>query len=246
MMPSMASKFKSPENELRASLRKIKEGMEEGEKLKHDKETYHTLDEFPEPMEDITKIVRKRRGKKDLSEKQIKHIEHLKKIKHDNWLPGNSGNPAGRPQGSGNRYDPLKQIGMQIAFTNASLILTPKQRKLAKQLGYAPSDVRLVEALMIHLATSSNPNKIALFLERTFGKVPNINIHAEYNASLVQRFKSKLTDSELESIGDGADVLDILLSKLPDVDETDNTHSHPMLNAVDGTVIDETSDDGEK
>lgn len=239
----MTKRKNNPEAELRRSLRRIQEGIEQGEKLKTDKEEYHTLEEFPEPLEDLTKIIRKRPARKELTEKQLKHIEELKKIKHDNWLPGNSGNPAGRPPGSKNRVDPLKQIGMQIAFTNASLTLTPKQKKLAKQLGYAPSDVRLIEALMIHLATSSNPNKIALFLERTFGKVPNINIHAEYNMSLVTRFKSKLTDSELEAIAEGADVLDILLSKLPDVDDGDSKNSNQQNNsAIEGTVIEDNNE----
>lgn len=241
-MPSMAKMRKSPEAELRASIRKIQEGIEEGKKLQTDKSQYHTLEEFPEPLEDPRKVIPKRGYKRTHTEAEIARIEKMKQMKHTNWLPGQSGNPAGRPTGSSNKYDPLKQIGMQLAFTNASLILTPKQRKLAKKLGYAPGDVKLIEALMIHLATSGNPNKIQLFLERTFGKVPNINIHAEYNASLVQRFSNKLTDSELEAIAEGADVLDILLSKLPDVDEVDNVHSmERMDNAVDGTVVDDNA-----
>jgi len=126
---------------------------------------------------------------------------------------GQSGNPNGRPK------DVIKEIGKRIAKSKVGKSLTAKQAQLATDLGFDPEEITLLEHLMLKLATSSNPLKVQLYLERTFGKVPNINLNAEINAQLVIRFKSKFTDSELEQIAGGADALELLLDKLPDVDE---------------------------
>lgn len=129
------------------------------------------------------------------------------------YKPGQSGNPNGRPK------DVVKEIGKMIAARRAGKALTERERKLAEDLDFNPKEITVLEQIMLSLATSKNPLKIALYLERTFGKVPNININAEINAALVTRFRSKFTDAELEDIADGANPMDILLDKLPDVDD---------------------------
>jgi hypothetical protein len=140
---------------------------------------------------------------------QIEHIQQYK------FKPGQTGNPLGRPP------DPVKEIGKRIAAARMDKVLKAEERELATQLGFNAADMTLLEHLMVGLATSRNPMKIELFLKRTFGNVPNININAEVSAQLVSRFKSKFTDSELEAIGDGASAMDILFDKLPDVDQDD-------------------------
>lgn len=132
---------------------------------------------------------------------------------HTRFQPGKSGNPNGRPR------DVVKEIGKMIASRRAGKALTERERKLAEDLDFNPKDITVLEQIMLSLATSKNPLKIALYLERTFGKVPNININAEINAALVTRFRSKFTDAELEDIAEGANPMDILLDKLPDVDD---------------------------
>lgn len=127
---------------------------------------------------------------------------------------GVSGNPSGRPK------DIVKAIGQQIAAKKMGGALKPKQRELAEQMGFNTSDITLLEHLMLNLATSANPAKTALFLERTFGKVANININAEVDAQLVARFRNKFTDSELQAIADGESPMDILFDKLPNIDES--------------------------
>jgi hypothetical protein len=240
----MARKRKDPPSHviLREQLRAIQEGMEEGKRLMNDKDEYHTLEEVPDPLPDIGVILNKKPGKKG---KKLtgSALAIARRNKAKNWVPGQSGNPAGKPVGAKNKNkDPLKQIGLQLAYTNASLTLTPKQKRIAKQLGYAPGDVRLIEALMIHLATSGNPNKIALFMERTFGKVPNINLNAQYSEDLIKRFRSKLTDSELEAIAEGADVLEILFAKLPDADDTESENHFHVPDAIDADIKDVDQD----
>ncbi|MEO6566219.1 MAG: hypothetical protein ABIO63_09305 [Casimicrobiaceae bacterium] len=131
------------------------------------------------------------------------------------FKPGQSGNPLGRPP------DPVREIGKRIAGIKIHKTLKAEDRELAEQMGFDVNDITLLEHLMIGLATSRNPLKIELFLKRTFGNVPNININAEVNMQLVGRFKSKFTDSELEAIGDGASAMDILFDKLPDAEQDD-------------------------
>lgn len=132
------------------------------------------------------------------------------------WKPGQSGNPAGRPKGS---VDPLKEIGRKIAEQRISSGLSIKQQRQLKKLGISFDDTSVLELIMTEMALSSNPAKIAMFLERTFGKVPNVNLNTNQNIDIVSKFKNKFTDSELESIAGGADALEILLAKLPDVGE---------------------------
>lgn len=143
----------------------------------------------------------------DANSPPIERPEHL-------WKPGQSGNPAGRPPGSG---DPLKEIGKRIAQSRMKLRMPVKQRRELEKSGLIDEDTKLIDEIMIHLATSTNPAKIVMYLERTFGKVPNINLNTNQNIDIVSKFKSKFTDSELESISGGADALEILLSKLPDI-----------------------------
>lgn len=131
------------------------------------------------------------------------------------WKPGQSGNPQGRPK------DVIKEIGKRIASAKVDKILSPKSRQLAQDMGFDPRDMTLLESIMLQLASSKNPMKIELFLKRTFGNVPNVNINAEVDAQLVARFRAKFTDSELESIADGASPMDILFEKLPDIDTND-------------------------
>lgn len=127
--------------------------------------------------------------------------------------PGQSGNPSGRPP------DALKAIGLRIAQMKAGKILKPKEQEMLKSLGIDTADVTVIEHIMASLATSKNPMKVQMFMERVYGKMPNINLNAEISSGLVTRFKSKLTDSELEAIAGGADAMDILFDKLPDIEE---------------------------
>jgi len=129
------------------------------------------------------------------------------------WKPGVSGNPGGRP------VDIVKQIGLRLATKRVGKAMSKKERKLAQDMDIDPDDLSMLEGLMLSLAMSSNPIKNALFLERTFGKVPNININQEISEDLVGRYKSKFTDAELERIGSGESALEILIDKIPDVDE---------------------------
>lgn len=113
----------------------------------------------------------------------------------------------------------LKEIGKRIAKASVRRYLNKEEREIAEQLEMNPDDMNMVESIMLSLATSKRPEKIAMFLERVYGKVPNLNINAQISESLVARFRSKLTDAELERIGAGEDTLQILLDKLPDVNE---------------------------
>lgn len=139
--------------------------------------------------------------------------KQLAAITPHQFKPGQSGNPNGRPK------DIVKEVGKRIASARASKALTDKERKLAADLDINPDEITLLEHIMLQLATSKHPLKIALYLERTFGKVPNININAEVNAQLVTKFRSKFTDAELEDIANGANPMDMLFDKLPDVDD---------------------------
>lgn len=146
---------------------------------------------------------------RELSPSKQRQLEALESYK---WKPGQSGNPLGRPK------DHLRAIGMNIAAKKARKILSEEEMELIRQLDMNPNDVTVAETIMVMLATSMNKDKLELFLDRTFGKVPNININAEVSAQLLVKFKSKLTDAELQRIATGEDVLDILVEKLPDVD----------------------------
>lgn len=128
------------------------------------------------------------------------------------FKPGQSGNPSGRPK------DLLRSIGMKIAQKKAVKILSKEELELVRNLDMNPNDITVIEAVMTLLATSTNKDKLELFMDRTFGKVPNININAEISTALVTRFRSKFTDAELQRIASGEEALEILLEKLPDVE----------------------------
>lgn len=131
------------------------------------------------------------------------------------FQPGQSGNPSGRPP------DVLKAIGLRIAQLKANKVLKPNELKMLEDLGIDTASVTVIEALMAQLAMSKNPIKQQMYMERVFGKVPNINLNAQISESIVTRFKSKFTDAELERIVNGEDALEILLEKLPDADGND-------------------------
>lgn len=149
-------------------------------------------------------------------DKQLKLVEHAKTVlKPYQFQKGESGNPNGRPK------DVLKEIGKRIAAQSMKRVLSKEERQIAADLDFNPDDITMVETIMLHLATSRNPAKIEMFLDRVYGKVPNLNVNTQISESLVARFRSKLTDAELERIGAGEDALQILLDKLPDVNEED-------------------------
>jgi hypothetical protein len=148
------------------------------------------------------------------AEKLAKLREHARTVLAPyQFQPGHTGNKNGRPR------DIVKDVGKMIANKRAGKALSDRERKLAEDLDMNPNEITMLEQIMLSLATSKNPLKIALFLERTYGKVANININAEVNTALVMRFRSKFTDAELEDIADGANPMDILFDKLPDVDD---------------------------
>jgi len=172
---------------------------------------FQTLDDVPEKLDRFGRPMPK--------------TEHLVPY---HYKKGQSGNPSGRQK------DVVRAIGQQIAARKISKALKPKEREMAEQMGFDTSEITLLENLMLKLAMSANPMKVALFLERTFGKVPNININAEMDATLVARFRQKFTDSELQAIANGESPMDILFEKLPDIDES------PMSDdMVDGSFINE-------
>ena len=149
-------------------------------------------------------------------DKQQRLREHAETVlKPYQFTPGESGNPHGRPK------DIVKEIGRRIARTKVGKVLSTKERKFAADLDIKPDDMTILQNIMLELSMSRNPQKIELFLDRTFGKVPNININAEISASLVARYRTKFTDAELEQIASGEDALDILMQKIPDVIEGD-------------------------
>jgi hypothetical protein len=141
------------------------------------------------------------------------------------FRPGQSGNPNGRPK------DLLRSIGLNIANKKARKILSEEELDLIRRLDMNPNDITVIEAIMTLLATSTNKDKLELFMDRTFGKVPNININAEVTAAVVARFKNKFTDAELERIGEGEDALEILLEKIPDVPDIHNDEE--IVDALD-------------
>ena len=99
---------------------------------------------------------------------------------------------------------------MQIAERKIKL---PAKRK--KYLGLDKNETTVLESIVTDWAMSLNPVKQQMFIERIFGKVPNININQ--NLDIVVRFRRKFTDSELQVIASGGDALQILLDKIPDV-----------------------------
>lgn len=125
---------------------------------------------------------------------------------------GVSGNPSGKPVGA--KPNPVKEILEVIA--NHEIKIT---RARQKRLGIDKDKLTTLEHIFLDWATSLSPAKQQMFIERVIGKVPNVNLNTNQNIDIVSKFKSKFTDSELESIAGGADALEILLSKLPDVSE---------------------------
>jgi len=125
--------------------------------------------------------------------------------------PGQSGNPGGRTP------DLVKGIAMRLGQLKAGKILSEKELVKLEKLGLDEADITVIESIVLDWATSTNPIKQQMYIERVSGKVPNININAEVSAAVVGKFRNKLTDAELERIGAGEDALEILLEKLPDV-----------------------------
>lgn len=126
-------------------------------------------------------------------------------------------NTAGRPAGSG---DPLREIGKKIAETRINTGVPTALRRKLKKAGVNIDDtakLTMIELIMIELAASGNPAKLQMFLERTYGKVANININQQREFDF-KKWKSKFTDSELEQIlEENADPFELLFAKLPDV-----------------------------
>ena len=125
--------------------------------------------------------------------------------------PGQSANPSGRAP------DVVKAIAKRIAQLKAGKILGEKELDKLRRLGLDHADITVIESIILDWATSTNPIKQQMYIERIAGKVPNININAEVSAAVVSKFRNKLTDAELERIGAGEDALEILLEKIPDV-----------------------------
>lgn len=119
---------------------------------------------------------------------------------------------SGRPAGA---VDPVKEIGRKIAEQRIKIGLPVKIRK---RLGLDADEMTILEGIMMELATSNNPAKLQMFLERTYGKVANVNVNQNSSFDFMKH-ADKFTDAELEAIKDGADPLDILFSKLPSVNE---------------------------
>lgn len=152
--------------------------------------------------------------------KQDKHPNDPKRRLDGTFLPGVSPNPTGRPAGA---VDPVREIGLRIAKKNIGLGIPVKTRRKLEKLGLLEDpNVTLLESIMLELATSSNPAKLQMFLERTFGKVANVNVNNNINfdmAELVKKYSSKFTLAELERIATGENALEILLNKLPDIED---------------------------
>ena len=138
------------------------------------------------------------------------------------FQPGTVPNPHGRPK------DPLKALGLRIAQLKMNKVLNEKEEKYIQDLGMDTADLKVIEHIMLSLATSGHPAKLEMFLDRVYGKVPNININTEMSAILVSKFRAKFTDAELQRIVSGEDALEVLISKLPDVDQ-----SYEIIDAED-------------
>lgn len=160
-------------------------------------------------------LTRQKHGSGGLSPDPERAQHQLDALAQTKWKPGQSGNPSGRPN------DFVKGIALRIAQLRANKILTDKEQIKLEKLGIASADITVLESLILDWATSKNPIKQQMYLERIAGKVPNINLNAQMSEELVTRFKSKLTDSELERIAGGEDAFQILLDKLPDADDDD-------------------------
>lgn len=125
-------------------------------------------------------------------------------------------NRAGKLPGTKNKLTPLKEIGEKIAAQTFKLTTRAQKRK-AKELGLdVYADYTMAELMMLDLATSSNAQKMQMFFDRTFGPVVTRNVNTSFDFA---RYASKFTDAELQAILDGADPLEILISKIPDVSE---------------------------
>ena len=129
------------------------------------------------------------------------------------WPKGVSGNPAGRPPGT---HDPVKELGRRIADSPILALVPEKQRKRMKRLGLLTNeDITVIETMIIDLATSRDHAKQAMFLDRVYGKVPNVNLNQNADFDWT-KYVDKFTDEELERIKQGESPLDILIGKIPD------------------------------
>ena len=144
--------------------------------------------------------------------------------------PGQSANPSGRAP------DMVKGIAMRLGQLKAGKILSEKELEKLKRLGLDAADITVIESIVLDWATSTNPLKQQMYIERVAGKVPNININAEVSAAIVSKFRNKFTDAELERIGAGEDALEMLLEKIPDVPDV-QPHSRYNEEIVDADQI---------
>ena len=139
-----------------------------------------------------------------------------KEYKPWQFKPGQSGNPAGRPVGSA---DPVKEIAERIANARIAMKLSAKQRRELAKMGVTDDNMTVLEHIIFDWATSSNVVKQDKFMERLAGKVPNKNVNQNQSNFDFMKYASKFTDSELEAIKGGADPLEILVAKLPDIEK---------------------------
>lgn len=129
-------------------------------------------------------------------------------------------NREGRPVGS---RDPLKEIGLRIAKMQIAKGIPVKQQRKLRKMGIdIDQNFTMLESIMIELATSGNPAKLQMYLERTFGKVANVNMNYSAENIKFEKYRKKFTSSELEEIASGANWLEMLLDKIPDIDEDED------------------------
>jgi hypothetical protein len=137
-----------------------------------------------------------------------------KQYRTGQFLPGQSGNPNGRPPGS---KDYLREL-LDVVSTHEIKITRARQKKL----GIDKDTLTTLEHILLDWATSLSPAKQAMFIERMFGGVPRVNVNQNQSNFDFMKYASKFTDAELEAIKNGSDPLEILVAKLPDVDRDEN------------------------
>lgn len=102
----------------------------------------------------------------------------------------------------------VKELNEEIAKVFAEEVSDRSGNKMSK-----------IRASINQLLLNKNPSGATYIHDRYFGKIPNVNLNTNQNIDIVSKFKDKLTDSELEAISNGADALEILLKKLPTINE---------------------------